>query len=64
MLGILNAHEALPVILDERHHVFLLTVIQVEFARGAHKNQGIEVVNNPCETLPTLRVSLTCPVKP
>ena len=40
----MNAHEALAVFLDERHHVCLLAVVEVKFAGRAYENQGIEVI--------------------
>ena len=49
-----NADKALAVVLDERHHVFLLAVVQVEFAGRAHKDQGVEVVE-------ILRISFQSP---
>ena len=39
-----DADEPFPIFLDERHHVFLLPVIQVEFARRARENDRVEVV--------------------
>ena len=39
-----DADKTLSVVFDEGQHVFLLAVVEVEFAGGAHKNQGIEVV--------------------
>ena len=39
-----NAYKALAVILDERHHVLLLAVVQVKLAGGAHKNQHVKII--------------------
>src|SRR3954466_9255727 len=40
----MNADETFAVVPDERDHVFLLAVVHVQLAGGAHKYQGIEVI--------------------
>src|ERR1700730_2744849 len=42
--GGVNAHKALSIVLDERHHILLLAVVQVKLACRAHKAPGIKVV--------------------
>jgi hypothetical protein len=42
--GSVNAHKAFSVVLDERHHIFLLAAVQVKLPCGAHKDQGIKVI--------------------
>ena len=40
----MNPNKALPVFLDERHHVALLAVVHIQFASGAGKNENVKVV--------------------
>ena len=47
-----DADKTFAVFFDERQDVFLLTVVEVHLARGAHKNQGVEVIE-------VLRVSVS-----
>ncbi len=39
-----DAHKALSVFLDERHHVLLLACVHVQFTRRVGEDQGVEVV--------------------
>ena len=42
--GGVNPHKALSIVLDERHHILLLALVEVKLAGCAHKDEGIEVV--------------------
>src|ERR1035438_5275526 len=44
--GSMNADKALAIVLDERHHIGLLAVVEVKFACCAYKNEGIEVIES------------------
>src|SRR5882762_8412476 len=39
-----NSNEALTVVFDERHHVFLLIVVEVEFTRGTDEDDCVEEI--------------------
>ena len=39
-----DTDETLAIVLDERHHVCLLAVVEVQFARRADEDQSVEVV--------------------
>src|SRR5579864_5426353 len=52
--GGMNTDKSFAVVLDERHHVFLLAVIEVQFAGSAHEYQSIEVIEILGVSLQTL----------
>src|SRR5215469_7631030 len=40
----MHSNEAFTVLFDERDHVFLLGIVEVQLAGGADENDGVEVV--------------------